>query len=148
MVFNLFYFVFVIIILLNIIFGIIIDTFGELRDEKQARQRDIEQNCFICGNDRFQFEIKRIGWIYHTQIEHNIHAYLAFLVYISHKNMEECTGAEKYVKELVEKNDISFFPRSSISLEEKDEETDEQMTQYVDIEQKIKNLSDIANSIK
>ncbi|CAG9316900.1 unnamed protein product [Blepharisma stoltei] len=148
MIFNLLYFIFVIIILLNIIFGIIIDTFGELRDEKQEMQRDIENNCFICGNGKFQFEIKRIGWLYHIQIEHNIHAYLAFLVYIHHKNLEECTGAEKYVKELMEKNDINFFPRSSISLEEKDESDDEQVSKYKIIEKKLKKINEAVKKIK
>ena len=44
----------VITILLNVIFGIIIDTFGELRSDNLAKKDDMENICFICGVDRFQ----------------------------------------------------------------------------------------------
>ena len=38
----------IIIILLNIIFGIIIDTFGELRTNKLKVEENMENTCFIC----------------------------------------------------------------------------------------------------
>ena len=41
------------IIFLNIIFGIIIDTFAELRDEKSRIDEDMKNICFICGLDRY-----------------------------------------------------------------------------------------------
>ena len=116
MFFNLFYFAIVINILLNIIFGIIIDTFGQLRDQNQAELKDIKENCFVCGNQRFLFEVKRISWGYHINIEHNPRAYLAFLIYIRHKRIDECSGAEKYVKEKLEKNETMFFPLTALSL--------------------------------
>lgn len=36
-------------VLLNLISGIIIDTFGELRDEMNERSIDKNTICFICG---------------------------------------------------------------------------------------------------
>ena len=49
------------IIFLNIIFGIIIDTFAELRDEKNRIDSDKKNICFICGLDRYNvsFEINK-----------------------------------------------------------------------------------------
>ena len=44
----LFFFV-VIIIVLNLIFGVIIDTFADLRSEKQQKEEIIKNSCFICG---------------------------------------------------------------------------------------------------
>lgn len=44
----LFYFV-VIIIVLNLIFGVIIDTFADLRSEKQQKETDLKNTCFICS---------------------------------------------------------------------------------------------------
>lgn len=38
------------IIMLNIVGGIIIDTFGSLREEENAKLADKDDNCFICGN--------------------------------------------------------------------------------------------------
>jgi len=44
----LFYFI-VIIIVLNLIFGVIIDTFADLRSEKQQKEEILKNSCFICG---------------------------------------------------------------------------------------------------
>lgn len=43
-----FYFI-VIIIVLNLIFGVIIDTFADLRSEKQKKEEILKTTCFICG---------------------------------------------------------------------------------------------------
>jgi hypothetical protein len=42
----------VIIIMINILFGIIIDTFAQLRDEKQTKDDDKRNVCYICNIDR------------------------------------------------------------------------------------------------
>jgi len=34
-------------------------------------------------------------------VEHSPFAYLAFIIYVKEKKIENCTGAEKYVKECV-----------------------------------------------
>ena len=39
----------VIIIVLNLIFGVIIDTFADLRSEKQKKEEILKNTCFICG---------------------------------------------------------------------------------------------------
>lgn len=36
-------------VFLNLIAGIIIDTFSELRDELNTREKDSKTVCFICG---------------------------------------------------------------------------------------------------
>jgi len=54
-VFDLSFFIIVIVIGLNVIFGIIVDTFSELRDEKHRIEDDIQNYCFICSLPRFFF---------------------------------------------------------------------------------------------
>lgn len=51
-IYSILFFWFINIIFLNIIFGIIIDTFAELRDEKSRRDFDMKNNCYICNLDR------------------------------------------------------------------------------------------------
>lgn len=41
-----------IVIMLNIVSGIIIDTFGQLRDGQKQKMLDKKKNCFICGLDK------------------------------------------------------------------------------------------------
>lgn len=43
-------------IALNVIFGIIVDTFSELRDLKWLAEKDMRSNCFICSRDSYDFE--------------------------------------------------------------------------------------------
>ena len=46
------FFFIVIIIVLNLIFGVIIDTFADLRSEKQNKEEIIKNSCFICGESK------------------------------------------------------------------------------------------------
>ena len=56
MVYTFFFHVMVTTILMNIIFGIIIDTFAELREKEQETEQEIQGRCFICGIERFRFD--------------------------------------------------------------------------------------------
>lgn len=48
-VYDLLFFFIVIIIVLNLIFGVIIDTFADLRSEKQQKDEILRNTCFVCG---------------------------------------------------------------------------------------------------
>ena len=48
-IYDMVFFFIVIIIVLNLIFGVIIDTFADLRSEKQNKEEVIKNSCFICG---------------------------------------------------------------------------------------------------
>jgi ryanodine receptor 2 len=54
--FDITFFFFVIVILLAIIQGLIIDAFGELRDQLESVKEDMESNCFICGTGKDYFD--------------------------------------------------------------------------------------------
>ena len=45
-----------VIIMVNIVAGIIIDTFGSLRENENNKNRDIEDKCFMCGNLKTTFD--------------------------------------------------------------------------------------------
>ena len=47
--YDLLFFFVLIIIVLNLIFGVIIDTFADLRSEKQTKEEILKNTCFICG---------------------------------------------------------------------------------------------------
>lgn len=53
-VYDLLFFFIVIIIVLNLIFGVIIDTFADLRSEKQKKEEILKTTCFICG-ERWEY---------------------------------------------------------------------------------------------
>ena len=47
--YDMLFFFIVIVIVLNLIFGVIIDTFADLRAEKQQKEEILKNSCFICG---------------------------------------------------------------------------------------------------
>ena len=57
-VYDLLFFFVVIIIVLNLIFGVIIDTFADLRSEKQNKEEILKNTCFICGEYPGEVEIR------------------------------------------------------------------------------------------
>ncbi|XP_018320612.1 inositol 1,4,5-trisphosphate receptor isoform X2 [Agrilus planipennis] len=110
-VYDLLFFFIVIIIVLNLIFGVIIDTFADLRSEKQQKELILKNTCFICGLHRSAFDNKTVSFEEHIQSEHNMWHYLYFIVLIKVKDPTEFTGPESYVYEMVKASNLDWFPR-------------------------------------
>uniref|UniRef100_A0A3B4D8X1 Inositol 1,4,5-trisphosphate receptor n=1 Tax=Pygocentrus nattereri TaxID=42514 RepID=A0A3B4D8X1_PYGNA len=106
----LFYFI-VIIIVLNLIFGVIIDTFADLRSEKQKKEEILKTTCFICGLERDKFDNKTVSFEEHIKLEHNIWNYLYFIVLLQEKNKTDYTGPESYVSHMIKNKNLDWFPR-------------------------------------
>lgn len=116
-VYDLLFFFIVIIIVLNLIFGVIIDTFADLRSEKQQKELILKNTCFICGLNRSAFDNKTVSFEEHIKSEHNMWHYLYFIVLIKVKDPTEFTGPESYVHAMVKSNVLDWFPRlRAISL--------------------------------
>uniref|UniRef100_A0A8C2JX19 Inositol 1,4,5-trisphosphate receptor n=1 Tax=Cyprinus carpio TaxID=7962 RepID=A0A8C2JX19_CYPCA len=105
-----FYFI-VIIIVLNLIFGVIIDTFADLRSEKQKKEEILKTTCFICGLERDKFDNKTVSFEEHIKFEHNIWHYLYFIVLVREKNKTDYTGPESYVALMIKNKNLDWFPR-------------------------------------
>lgn len=109
-VFDITFFFFVIVILLAIIQGLIIDAFGELRDQQEQVKEDMETKCFICGIGSDYFDTTPHGFETHTFDEHNLANYMFFLMYLINKDETEHTGQESYVWKMYQERCWDFFP--------------------------------------
>ena len=100
-------------ILLNMVQGIIIDTFGALREALQERIEDQTFTCFICGIDRHKLDKSSDedrGFYYHIKQEHYMWNYIFYKAYIQHKSKIDYNGNETFVQKKIEAYDISWFP--------------------------------------
>jgi inositol 1,4,5-triphosphate receptor type 3 len=70
LIFDLGFFLMLNIVLLNLVFGIIIDTFAERRFARQEKNVNKNQFCFICDVSRRKFDQLGIGFKHHTNREH------------------------------------------------------------------------------
>jgi len=71
-IFDFLFFLIIIIIIMNIVFGIIIDTFSDLRSQRDEKTLNQTTMCFICGIGRDQFDQDgQTDFKSHCSYEHN-----------------------------------------------------------------------------
>ena len=107
------FFLLITIVLLNIIFGIIIDTFGSLRDAKDELQKDKINICFICGIEKQVLDrasSEPDGFKRHIEEDHNMWNYLYFIVFLQENDKDDDDGLEYYVRHCIDNDDITWFP--------------------------------------
>ena len=116
-IYDMLFWIFVVLIVLNLLLGIIIDTFAEIRKEKEIKADLLRNNCFICGISRLDFD-KNSATTFNEHVNkvHNMWSYLNFLVLLRTKPATELTGPESSVYAMINNKpeaDLSWFPRFS-----------------------------------
>jgi hypothetical protein len=99
--------------MLNLIGGVIITTFGQLREDKGKLLKDTEGVCFICSIDKQIFDrasTEPEGFKTHVKIDHNIWNYLYFIFLLWEQDRDDDDGLEQYVRRAIEANEIVWFP--------------------------------------
>jgi hypothetical protein len=99
------------VILLNILFGIIIDTFAQLREKKKTIDDDMKNKCFICNFDRFTFDKEANGFEDHITKDHCLWFYVYYIVHLQSKDTTDHSGIESYVNKMYNDNNICWVPR-------------------------------------
>lgn len=115
--FDLSYFILINTIILNIVFGIIVDTFGDMRDEQFRRAEIIENTCLICLNEKKDILESKNEFDDHITQQHNIWNYVYFLNYLKHKPFLDLTVAEMEAWQCTKKKNHDWLPlKKSIFL--------------------------------
>ncbi|KAL9647381.1 hypothetical protein ABK040_011745 [Willaertia magna] len=100
-----------VIILLDVLFGLVLDSFSARREESNKKEKEIKEKCFICNNEKTRFDIhanQGITFEKHIKEEHYMWNYVYFLIYLTEKPNDEYTGIEQYIAN--DKSGIGFFP--------------------------------------
>lgn len=124
-IFHLSFFVMISTIGLNIIFGIIVDTFSELRDLKWQTESDMRDMCLICNRSSHDFEHYGSGFVKHVTHEHNMWAYVFFFIHLDDTKPNDYGAIEHYVYSLLIQDKYDFFPlNKALCLEQSEEAAD------------------------
>ena len=107
---DMFFFVIVNLILGNVFLGIIIDTFGELRDANLENEYDRKNICFICQISNDDCLRKNIDFNKHVSEVHNVWNYVYFLAYLHLNNPNNFNRVENSVWEKLEIQDYGWIP--------------------------------------
>ena len=111
-IFDLSFFMWFGIILFNIITGIIVDTFSELRNTNSERMDRLANECFVCGFTRAEYEDRGPGYNFevHMHEDHMLWNYLFFLAYLQEKDENDYNGVETYVSEMLKNENLDWLP--------------------------------------
>ncbi len=112
--FGMFFYNMVAFIVINTIFaniftGLIADAFNANREQTEHDEDDRDNVCYICDLTRYNASLKGIDFEDHTH-QHNVTRYVEFLVYLFIKNKDDFTIQEKFIYDLIMKNDITWIP--------------------------------------
>ncbi|CAD5124824.1 DgyrCDS13085 [Dimorphilus gyrociliatus] len=98
------------VILLNVVFGIIVDTFSEIRNKKWDAERDMRDSCFLCSRDSFEFDRTKTGFLYHVGKEHNMWDYIQYFVYLNDTRSKHYFALDLYAFRELKADSIDFLP--------------------------------------
>ena len=137
---DLIFFLLVNVILLNVVFGVIIDKFGEFRDTNIAQDFDRENKCYICGKERAEISAFT-DFTEHITSHHNVVDYWRYILYLQElekrpgkekmtglrvqelqkqPGRQQMTGLQSHVLSLVKKDSFDWFPVGRALVAESD----------------------------
>ena len=101
---------FVNLIIPAIISGIIIDQFGEMRQNRKEVLDDLSSSCFICNIEPEDFDSQGISYSDHIKFDHRMWTYVWFKMYLQEKDATKLNGVETSVLPRMMANDVRAFP--------------------------------------
>jgi hypothetical protein len=152
MAFEVMFYLIVLVVMLNVVFGIIIDRFAALRDEKRDQATAKTATCFVCGIEKSTFDNEGLkynneldAFSHHTDNEHNMWSYFKCQLYIHTKEKTELTGAESFLLDCLEKENTEWVPiNKALRLHEnKWEDAESKMASHTEkVADKLETLQD------
>ena len=128
-VMDMIFYITIILLLLNMINGVIVSTFSQIREESQNKEEDKTNKCFICSIDRVEFEKKKIAFKDHLKYEHNSKNYIKFLTFLKLFDVKDLDADQSHIIDCIKERDIGCFPvlrsLSIGSLEDQDGSDDD-----------------------
>ena len=104
------FYITVILLLLNMINGVIVSTFSQIREMSQQKEDDINNKCFICNIERKIFEKKKKDFLKHQEEEHNLTHYIMFFIYVLRISEKDLDADQTFIVDCLNNKDNRCFP--------------------------------------
>ena len=108
--FDILFHIIIILIMTNLIFGIIVDSFAAFRGSTDDSENDKKNICFICQLTRDDAINKNIDFDKHVREVHDMWNYVYFLTYLHINNSNNFKMLETSVWDKLEESDTSWIP--------------------------------------
>jgi hypothetical protein len=110
-VLDLMFWILIVTIMMNLVLGIIVDTFSQLREQQAFVDSEKTSKCFICSLPAYRFEKTKGGFEKHITKDHNMWMYLYYSIYLKEISTAARTDLQSYLhKEWVEQRNHAPFP--------------------------------------
>lgn len=141
MAYDMTYFIIFGIMLLNTIVGLIVDSFSALRNEQEARIHNLKTESFISCIERRRIEAAAVheGFEHHEMVRQNKWDYMAFIFYLREKRLQDYTGVEQKIRNMVDNKDAKWLPINRSKVLEESREVQEE---YEDVLKRLEKNTD------
>ena len=156
-IFELIFFFFINVLGLNMLFGIIIDSFGNLREREWDIENDLNNFCLVCCIEKTEFEAKGIDFYYHVTIQHNIEDYVAYMIRLLINSRHLMHDIDYEIFNKVLRFDNSWFPSGTTlfmpkskqeMITEDDQFTEEMVLRLAKVNKKADDLREILSKFE
>ncbi|KAK3256398.1 hypothetical protein CYMTET_34467, partial [Cymbomonas tetramitiformis] len=98
-------------VLVNIVTGLIIDSFLQIRLVEKECEEEAQQKCYVCSLERMEMELKhKLSFREHIRSVHNPWSYIAYLLYLANKDTEKLSAIETFVQQQLEEGLVEWIP--------------------------------------
>ena len=118
------YFLICIIIMIDLVFGIILGTFSEMREEERVSDNDKINHCFLCHITREIIEKKKEDFQFHREKRHNMWIYVDYMIFLKFSEFHDLNAINFFARTNLDNKNICFLPSYQDNFETKEEEKD------------------------
>ena len=104
------FFLLIVIIMIDMVFGIVVKSFDALRYRNQKFDSDKKNHCFICHSHRDSLEKMRKNFNEHIKRTHNLWNYVEYMILLKLKDIHDLNAINQYVRGKIERKDITWLP--------------------------------------
>ena len=108
--FDVTYFLICIIIMIDLVFGIILGTFAEMREQERIQVMDKYNHCFICDETRANLEKNKEDFKTHNEITHNLWNYTYYMIYLKNAELNDLNAIDTFARKSLDKKSPLFLP--------------------------------------
>ena len=115
------YFLICIIIMIDLVFGIILGTFSDMREKERKHDSDKINNCFICHINRETVEKRKEDFKFHRDKKHYLWNYVDYMIFLKFSQLHDLNAMNSFARHNLDLKNICFLPSYEDNYEERDE---------------------------
>lgn len=117
-IYDLSYFLICIIIMIDLVFGIILGTFSDMREKERKYDSDKINNCFICHITRETVEKRKEDFKFHRDKKHYLWNYVEYMIFLKFSDIHDLNAMNSFARHNLDLKNICFLPSHEDNYEE------------------------------